>query len=878
MAGLAVLALLITSSIGLSAANSEVQPASPPPWETAIPEGAEVVEDLYFVEFSEAPRAAGGNPARQANERANFRAQANAERVQYEQSKDFTTLWNGLTVRATPGEIAAIAALDVVTAVYPVAVIEAPEPNQVSPELATALAMTGADVVQSELGFTGEGLSVAIIDTGMDYNHPDLGGDGNMDNVILADPVTREMVHPRITHGWDYVGDAFIPADPATRDPNNDTMDPHGHGTHVGGIVGASAATGDGITGVAPGVTFGSYKVFGIAGSSTAEIIVEALEDAFVDGMDIVNMSLGARFAWGQSYPTTQASNELANEGVVVVNSAGNDGGLGTWTLSAPANAHDIISVASADNTHFDARVFLVEQLADPVPFMELSGAELPPTEGTSEELAWLGRACVDTLGDALLDDPEGKVALIVRGDCTFAEKYLSAANAGATGVVIYNNVAGMFAGTILDAGIEGVWGAGIGMADGEALQGLIEDGQTVVLEFTDETMRLPNPTGGLLSSFTSYGQDIELAFGPTITAPGGLINSTWPLALGGRATISGTSMSAPHVAGAAALLLEAESGLDPFEVRDRLQNTAQPAVWSLNPGLGLLDHTFRQGAGMLQIDRTILADQHATPGQLSLGDAPETTTTLTLHNRGDMDVTYAIGHVDGIQTVGSTFTPGFFLDPVEFAAPDSVTVGAGDSVGVTVTITAPGTGLANFQYGGWVTFTPVDDVGATALSVPYSGFDGSYPDGMPLLGYWAAAGGPFVDVEPFLAEIHPRHGARPVTKRNPTFNPHRGDFPVVAAMFGHFPQEMRTVAHHESGQSFVAMEGEFLPRSEAPNHFRLFAWTGRTVDDEAVPRGLYTLEFKVLRALGDPDNPDHWDTWESPQFRIEGRDARPGR
>jgi minor extracellular serine protease Vpr len=872
------LATALTMAIPVAAQES-IEPDRPAPWELPHQGDGEFVDDLWFVEFSAAPTARGGSRAVHANERARFQREANAEQIEYELSRDFGTLWNGMTVRATPGEIAAIRALDSVTAVYPVAVIEAPEPNHVAPELAFALAMTGADAVQSELGFSGDGLSVAIIDTGMDYNHPDLGGDGDMAKVIDANPATRQMDHPRITHGWDYVGPEFDASDPDTPPPTPgpNPMDLHGHGTHVGGIVGASPGGEEGVTGVAPGVTFGAYKVFAL-GSTTSEIIVEALEDAFEDGMDIVNMSLGAVFAWGQDHPTTKASNELANQGVVVVNSAGNAGGLGTWTLSAPANAHDIISVASADNTFFDALIFTVDQLDDPIPFMELSGAELPPTEGESEELAWLGRACVDTLGDTLLDNPDGKVGLIVRGDCTFAEKYLAAANAGATGVVIFNNVPGMFAGTILDAGVEGVWGAGISLADGAALVDLIEEGETVTLGFTDETVTLPNPTGGLISSFSSYGQDVELAFGPSITAPGGLITSTWPLVAGGTATISGTSMSAPHVAGAAALLLEAEPGLDPFQVRDRLQNTAEPAFWSLAPGLGFLDHTFRQGAGMLQIDRTILADQHVVPGQLSLGDQHDGEVTVTLSNRGDEDVTYEVGHIGALDTGISSFTPSFFLPSATVSVPDEVTVPAGGSVDVTVSITANSGGIANRQYGGYLTFNPTGDEGSL-LRVPYSGFAGDYAGEMSLLGHWAVVEGAqeFVEVDPFLAEFH-RGEIREVTRRNPTFNPHRGDFPIIAAFFGHYPQEMRTWAHHESGESFLVMEGEFLPRSPQIGDRWAFAWTGRTVDDEPVPRGLYTFEFQVLRALGDPDNLDHWDTWESQQFRIEGRAVRPGR
>ena len=450
-------ALVAAMAAPASAAGDRIAPAQPAPWEMAQASGdAEFVDDLWFVEFNAPPASRGGPRAAQNSERAAFRTEARAEGIEAEEEKDFRTLWNGMTVRADAAEAGALATLTTVKAVYPVALVERPEPSAIAPELATALGMTGADAAQSELGLSGEGISVAVIDTGIDYNHPDLGGDGDDSNRITADPNTREMDHPRITHGWDYVGESFNPADPSapqTPQPDPDPRDTQGHGSHVAGIVGASAADESGVTGVAPGVTFGAYKVFG-PGSTTSDVIVEALEDAYEDGMDVVNMSLGATFAWGQDYPTSRASNELASNGVVVVNSAGNDGGLGTWTVSAPANAHDIISVASADNTNVLALAFEVDQLDDPVPYLELTGAELPPTEGESAPL-WLAPPSSYTdpgtgqgftgrpgcLAGDFADFPEGDVALIQRGGCPFALKYENAADAGASGVVIYNNV-----------------------------------------------------------------------------------------------------------------------------------------------------------------------------------------------------------------------------------------------------------------------------------------------------------------------------------------------------------------------------------------------------------------------------------------------------
>jgi subtilisin family serine protease len=864
--------------------DGRVAPSETPPWEMAARDGeVEFVDNLWFVEFDAPPESRAGNAranaARQNNERAAFRDEARAEGIEAEQEKDFRTLWNGITVRADSEAAGELGTLDSVKAVYPVALIERPEPSDVSPELATALGMTGADAAQSELGLSGEGIKVAIVDTGIDYNHPDLGGTGDNSSRISADPNTREMDHPRVTHGWDYVGADFNPGNPdapQTPSPDPDPHDAQGHGTHVAGIVGADQEDREeGATGVAPGVTFGAYKVFAL-GSTTSAVIVEALEDAYADGMDVVNMSLGATFAWGQDYPTTAASNELAANGVVVVNSAGNDGALGTWTLSAPANGHDIISVASADNTHVNARAFEVAQLPEPVAYMELTGAELPPTEGESEELVWLGRACTDTMGDELEGDPDGKVALIVRGDCNFSEKYLAAANAGATGVVIHNQNPGLFAGTIAEFGVDGVWGAGISRDDGLALRALLADGETVTLTFTDERVTVANPTGGLASSFTSYGQDIELGFAPSVMAPGGLIVSTYPLAQGGYASLSGTSMAAPHVAGAAALLLEAEPDLDPSDVRDRLQNTAEPAVWSLNPPTGLLDHTFRQGAGLIQIDDAVMTDQRVTPAQLALGDADATTTTVTVTNRGDSAVTYSVSHVNALQVVASSYTPDFWLTGVPFSGPSSVTVPAGGSADVTFTITAPKIGMPNHQYGGYVVLTPEDEA-TTTLRVPYMGYAGDYVDEMALLGYWdwplTEPVPVFVEIDPLMARYQ-ADGTPVVAEPGHVYRPKTGDVPTVAPFFGHFPEQLQLWVIDRHGGRYLVNEQQYLGRSEAPGVRYLFSWDGRLPAGNSqtwrpAPSGEYQFELRVLRATGDESNAEHWDTWTSPKFRV---------
>jgi minor extracellular serine protease Vpr len=894
-----VAAMVLAFAGPASAGSSGPIDHGPPPEERDGVDltGADVADDLWFVEFETSPRARGGAPAAQANERAQLDAQARSQGVDIETQRDFGQLWNGLSVEASSSAADQIRGFDGVRAVYPVAIVDAPEPQEAGPAMASALEMTGANAAQSELGATGEDVSIAIIDTGIDYTHPDLGGDGEP-ATILADEETREMDHPRISHGWDYVGDEFNPADPAAPQvpaPGPDPIDVEGHGTHVAGIAAASAADDDGVTGVAPAATLGAYKVFG-PGSTTADVIVEALEDAYADGFDVINMSLGAAFVWGQDYPTTRVSNELANEGVVVVNSAGNSGADGAWTLSAPANAHDVISVASVENLEFAADYFDVLVDGDeeqPVAYMTMPAAPAPPEEGESAPLELVGNHPVaddDDSGDdsRLGCEPgdydgfsAGNVAVVERGVCTFASKYDNAVAAGASGIVIYNNAPGLFAGGGIVA--QEPWAAAVSQADGLLLVGLLQADETVTLSFAEGEILVPNPSAGVLSTFSSWGQDVELEFGPSVAAPGGMIESTYPLTLGGYATISGTSMAAPHVAGAAALLLEAED-LDPFEVRDRLQNTATPLPWNVDRDF--LEFSFRQGAGMIQIDDALTASQTVVPGQLALADDTTVTTTLSVLNDGDEAVTYEVGHAPTRSTAVVTYTVPSLFAPATVDVPETVTVDPGATAEVPVTITAPGVGYPNSQYGGYVTLDPVEGPeDATSLVVPYAGYDGDYADEMGLLGFWnlsADGEAVFVEVDPVLSELvldedGAVDGIQPV-EGDRTFTLSEGDYPVIDAFFGHFPRTMEVHAVNvRSGQRVLAFEEEYLRRSPWVGETYAFAWDGTTragasENRRPVPSGTYTLEVSVLRALGDEGNEDHWDTWTSPEFEIDSR------
>ena len=224
---------------------------------------------LWSVELSGAPVSEGNTSVSVQSEHKKFRDEAKKENIEYKEEFSYESLWNGFSVSATTAELGKLSRMSGVKSIYPVMVISVPETYSANldPELYSALALTGADIAQSELGYTGAGIKVAVMDTGIDYDHPDLGG--------CFGPGCR------VAKGWDFVGDAFNADDTSpsynpvpTPDPYPD--DCNGHGTHVAGIIGVNGA----VTGVAPDVTFGAYRVFGCDGSTTDDIMLAAMERA----------------------------------------------------------------------------------------------------------------------------------------------------------------------------------------------------------------------------------------------------------------------------------------------------------------------------------------------------------------------------------------------------------------------------------------------------------------------------------------------------------------------------------------------------------------------------------------------------------------------
>ena len=836
---------------------------------------------IWFVELNGNPTAAGGSAAANKAEKAAFRAEAKKEEVSFTERAAFDTLWNGLSI-STGADAAKLKDIKGVKAVYPVGVHSIPPTESVSPELATAIQMTGADVAQAT-GLDGTGIKVGVVDTGFDLDHPDLGGDG-----VGGAP----FANSRVVAQFDFVGNAYNadPASPAyspTPVPDPIADDCNGHGTHVSGIVGANG----GATGVAPGVTFGAYRIFGCAGSANDDVILLALEQALADGMDVVNMSLGDAFnSWPQA-PLAQASDVLLKNGVVVVASIGNSGASGVYSNGAPGVGDGVIGTASYDNTSTNLNAFTISPDNAPIGYQNGSATGLPPapfsgsmTMSKTGTPATANDACNTTL--PLPAAVSGTAVLIRRGTCGFYEKARNAQLAGATAVILYNNVAGRIVANVNIAAAAGpplipitIPVVTITAADGATIDGRIAAAPPPeVLTWTDGVVSEPNASGGTISGFSSFGLNAELTLKPDIGAPGGFIRSTYPIELGTYATISGTSMASPHVAGAVALLLEAHPNTNVNDVRDILQNSADPKI---RFGQTYLDNTHRQGAGMLDIPGAIDATTLLQPGKISLGEGNGDTVKIKLTNSSGSPVTYDLSHEPAAGTTNTFPAVAYSTDfaSASFSSP-SVTVPGNGSANVEVTITPNPAMPDKGVYGGYITFTPQQD--GQVYRVPYAGFKGDYQSiqvltgGFPLLARLTACNAPGIlrGSECFGGGTYQ---APPPAGDPFTFATGLNETPMFLAHLDHQARSLDVDIYEASNDKWVGtgISLDYLSRNSTATGFFAFAWDGEAKKGQGnsngnagpVADGTYYAVITLIKALGTKQEAE---TWTSPDFIID--------
>ena len=868
---------LLSSTLVLGSCGQTPAPLTTTPTQAGSKSAGHTAADLglpassaagrWFIELSDEPTALSAQSLSAQQE--SFRLAAQQAGIAYTEAQSYQTLFNGFSVEASSEDIGRLARLPEVKAVYPVLEIERPQWQQGSaePQMFTADVMTGADIAQNELGLTGKGTKVGVIDTGIDNDHPAFAG--------------------RIITQHDFVGDRFGSPGYPFPEPDENADDCNGHGSHVAGIIGGNDPATD-FKGVAPEVQFGSYRVFGCEGSTRSDIMLAAMERAAQDGMQVVNMSIGATYAWGD-YPTSQAANRLVKRGIVVTVSAGNSGSEGQYSGGAPASAEKVISVAAVGNTQISLETLTYSvngQVAGNIGYMR-GNLSADPEVGKSftAVLAEPYNGCsVDGESPFKKDQFTGKAVLIERGGCNFSEKVENANAAGAGAVVIVNNKDGYLTPGLGSTAFN-IPVALISKGDGAKLKAEIDAGRTVTLAFNSSTerVRVANPEANLITDFSSYGSTPDLDLKPEIAAPGGNILSTVPLDKypGGYTVMSGTSMAAPHMAGAAALLLQAYPRLSPEEVKTLFMNTSTRRFLDGEP-----DYVQRQGAGMVDIPAAYYSTVTATPPKLVLGASsrqPYSSKVVVLHNSGKQDEVFTVTHIPALTLGGTVLNPKpdskhlatmrVNGQGVDATGSLQVTVPAGGSIELNVDITAPAGAQDEAQYGGYL----VAQSGKQRLSVPYGGFSGNLQAvnifGDVAVGKTTLPFPAFSD--PLMGEIYLR-GETPEILPDFSFIQTANaakkvmlDAPQILVNFAYPAQDVRLEAVDAQGQAHLVADLPFVGRNKDNQSYETLTWDGKYEDGTEAPAGEYTLRLRALRPLGNPDIPEHWETYTSPKFTV---------
>jgi subtilisin family serine protease len=553
----------------------------------------------------------------------------------------FQVVLNGLTVSVPATKLPRLVGLGVVRKVYPS--IRYTLNTDRSPSV------IHAGVLQQTAGVRGEGIKIGIVDDGVDNAHPFLSPAGY--SYPAGFPKGgRRWTSPKVIVARVFPGPNSGPAGRRAVD-----REVSFHGTHVAGIAAGNAGTCTqggrdhpptcGLSGVAPRAYIGNYRVFTVPTdighiANTPEIAA-AFESAIRDGMDVINFSGGgAEFEPANDAMVDVIRNVVA-AGVIPVISAGNDrDDFGLGTIGSPGTAPEAITVAAVSNTHVFEPTMSVRAAGAPdtlrgIPVASAGGSRFPGsitrTPQRLIDVASLGvdpRLCGpddDTnnetkspLGPGSLS---GLVALVSRGHCTFASKALRAQNAGAIALVVVDNRPG----TANSIPIELALPAGmISDLDGARLRSyLATTGGAAEVTIGSTIRSVEDGRGGIVTSFTGGGPTaFDDLLKPDVSAPGGqILSSTLPEFTGDSpfAVFDGTSMASPHVAAAAALLLQLHPAWTPQQVKSALVSTAGPA-WG-NTARTEEAPVILGGAGVVDLPEAAKPLVFTTPTGLSFGE-----------------------------------------------------------------------------------------------------------------------------------------------------------------------------------------------------------------------------------------------------------------
>ncbi|MGH2921488.1 MAG: S8 family serine peptidase, partial [Gaiellaceae bacterium] len=652
-------------------------------------------------------------------------------------SRRYQVVLNGFAVELPARRLADLARLSFVERIYPsvrftLALNESP-------------ALVGAPTFWAATGARGEGVKIAVIDDGVDEDHP------------FFDPTgyTYPAGYPKGPRRWTtprvIVARAFPGPGSGRRGRLPIDRDASFHGTHVAGIAAGKSGTSSpggrthgpigNLSGVAPRAYIGNYRVFTIPTEvghvgNTPELVA-AFEAAVRDGMDVINLSGGSAETDPANDALVEATRNAAAAGVVPVIAAGNsrdDFGLGT--VGSPGTTSEAITVAAVSNTHVFGPVLSVTDARAPahlrqLPFHVSVGypqmqnweradqvlvdvGSITGTDGRPVDRKLCGVRRPDELSTTLpRNSLRGMIVLVNRGVCPLITKaYRAVVFGGAAGMVLVDNRASEANRLPLDIGLP----AGmVSDLDGSLLQSFFAGiGGRASVRFNFDPLETKNGRSGVVTSFSSGGPTaFEHRLKPDLAAPGAEILSSTLAEFAGSpyAPFDGTSMATPHVAGAAALLVQRHPGWSAPQVKSALMSTAGPA-WG-NTQRTVEASVLIAGGGLVNVQAADDPKVFTEPASLSFGDlnvnrgAARRNRLLSISDAGDGTGTWTVEVQPQVASAGASL-----------AVPGVVSVGPGGTIDVAVAAVATAQSPAGDNYGFLVLRR-----GAIARRIPYAFF-----------------------------------------------------------------------------------------------------------------------------------------------------------
>ncbi len=744
--------------------------------------------ELCFTEYA---RSSEANAVRQsiAEEKADLLAKLDDLGVEYTTGADYAALVSGFEISITARDFETVSTAFAGRANTYISEAYAKAETQV---VENAVDVTDAGIFDaSDFGYDGTGIVVAVLDTGIDYDHTAFSlenftadrsklGLTYAEIAALMNQTKASELVPGLTAADVYINEKIPYAfDYADNDSDAYPINSD-HGTHVSGII---AGNDDEITGVAPNAQLVEMKIFSdVYDTALASWILNAVEDCVILGVDVINMSIGTSAGFARETDKEFISGvyqKIKEQGISLVVAASNsfnstygsekNGNLpltsnpDSGTVGSPSTYDSALSVASVSGTRtpyllYNNTVMYFTESVDRVSEEKEFVKELLGDNKDSIDIEYILIPGAGRSADYTGLDVAGKIVLVARGSTTFEEKAAVAQAKGAAGLIIYNNVSGEIRMNVGDASIPV---CSISQDDGEVLA---EAGSGAI------TISVSQSAGPFMSDFSSWGPTPSLEIKPEITAHGGSIYSCVPGQSYDR--ISGTSMACPNVAGLTALLRQYVKENFPEIAEDAPAVTTMVNRLMMSTANILLNKNGnpysvrKQGAGLADLNNcantTAYIITYGADGsemikpKLELGDDVSRngvyTMTFSIVNFGSTALSYDLSAYVMTEGVSDTKTShgdttvteeAYILSGATFAITSSsnatvsdknVTVDAGQTASLTVTVTLSDADKQylneSFKNGMYVEgFIVLDaaDEAVVDLSVPYLAFYGDW-------------------------------------------------------------------------------------------------------------------------------------------------------